>query len=301
MSSDLSTFPELVSSPERRRSPRRKTKLRALLTLGTQTHRVDLLDFSENGLRASFVGTLPQAEVLTEWLDKDARLTTTSALSGFSLPAFSVRLARIDGPDVGLTAEAIPGSWREALSAAAPKPAPVAATRPDPELLLKRCASVYTTFARRLATDVLTQTLEQIAAREGADAFHAHRAGLTDARPVLTAQSAAVIEHFVESARDRAMSSPTSADDMPHKLDSGTLRLMSSDELEDHLTLNGVISRLEKAFAAESEAFELRYARLVGAPINTRNNPFGIEATLRGLREALQIVELKAPVWRVLY
>ena len=108
MSSDPSTFPELVSSPERRRSPRRSAKLRALLALGPQIHRVDLLDFSHRGLKATFVGTPPPAETLEQWLGKSAQLSTTSALSGFALPAFSIRVARVGKNEVGLEADSEP-------------------------------------------------------------------------------------------------------------------------------------------------------------------------------------------------
>ncbi len=301
MSSDPSTFPELVSSPERRRSPRRSAKLRALLALGPQIHRVDLLDFSHRGLKATFVGTPPPAETLEQWLGKSAQLSTTSALSGFALPAFSIRVARVGKNEVGLEADSVPPSWQTALSATAPARADAASPGEDRERMLKRCASVYTAFARRLATDVLTKVLEQIAARQGADPFHAQRAGFTDAGPALSVQRSAIVERFVESAQRRAMSPPNVAETTSQKVASSALRLMNSDELEDHLTLNGVISRLEKAFVVESDAFELRYARLVGTPINARNNPFGVEVTLRGLREALQTDALKAPVWRLIY
>lgn len=301
MSSDPSTFPELVSSPERRRSPRRKAKLRALLALGPQIHRVDLLDFSERGLKATFVSAPPPSETLEQWLGQGAQLTTTSALSGFALPALSIRVARVGKNDLGLEADSVPPSWQTALSATAPARADVPAPGEDRERMLKRCASVYTTFARRLATDVLTKALEQIAAREGADPFHAQRAGFTDAGPVLTAQRSAIVERFVESAQRRAMTPPSAVESAPPKVDSGALRLMNSDELEDHLTLNGVVSRLEKAFAVETDAFEVRYARLVGVPVNSRNNPFAIEVTLRSLREALHADNFKAPVWRLIY
>lgn len=272
-----------------------------MLALGPQTHRVDLLDFSERGLKATFVGAPPPAETLKQWLGKGAQLATTSALSGFALPAFPIRVARVGKNDVGLEADSVPPSWQTALAVTAPARADAAAPGEDRERMLKRCASVYTAFARRLATDVLTKALEQLAAREGADPFHAQRAGFTEARPVLTAQRSAIVERFVESAQRRAMSPPSAVESARQRVDIGALRLMNSDELEDHLTLNGVVSRLEKAFAVETDAFELRYARLVGIPINSRNNPFAIEVTLRSLREALHADNFKAPVWRLTY
>ena len=301
MSNEPMSFPELAIKPERRRSTRRRTRLRAVLGVGAEQHRVDVLDFSSEGLRVGFVGPAPPAMILGTWPGRKVQVSTSTAASGLRLPAISARVARVGDSEVGLETDSLPDAWSAALSRALSAPPELSGDATASERIIRRCAGIYSAFARQLMSDVLAKVIEQCAARLGSDPFHAQRSGFAEAQAILSAERAACVDRFVEAAQKRVTTAFNDAANSARPTELESLRLMNSDELEDHLTLNGVISRLEKHFRPQADAFELRYTRVVGVPVNPNNNPYGVSATLRSFRESFHSDALKAPVWRLIY
>ena len=79
------------------------------------------------------------------------------------------------------------------------------------------------------------------------------------------------------------------------------LALIDEAEFEDWLNLSAVIRQVEADIALPLDAFEQRYSRLVGMPVDRKNNPFGPEMIGRTFQVAIQGLDFSNPMRTVLY
>ncbi|MDP1646523.1 MAG: DUF1631 family protein [Thiobacillus sp.] len=92
----------------------------------------------------------------------------------------------------------------------------------------------------------------------------------------------------------------------PPKASSGApaanrLALVEEAEFEDWLNLSTVIKQIEEDIVPLLYAFEQRYSRLVGMPIDRKNNPFGPEVICRTFQGVIQGLDFSNPMRTVLY
>ena len=113
-------------------------------------------------------------------------------------------------------------------------------------------------------------------------------------------RSARIIERFVADGNQRVTAEPGDDDILEVPTEFADLRLMQADELENYLNVSAAIKRLNEQVAAALDQFEMRYARLAGASVTPKKNPFGPEKTLRSFHAALSDVELSPQSARVL-
>src|SRR4030067_3282143 len=79
------------------------------------------------------------------------------------------------------------------------------------------------------------------------------------------------------------------------------LALVDEGEFEDWLNLSAVIKQIEEGIVPLLYAFEQRYSRMVGMPIDRKNNPFGPEVICRTFQDVIQGLDFSNSMRAVLY
>ena len=170
----------------------------------------------------------------------------------------------------------MPTPWIDLLERAA-KP-PIAEVRDgnrEHDQLFQRCVSVYASFSRKLASEVLARTADKLGALDGSDPFAALRYQYVGARTARAESGGCVVKRFVSDGNKRVTADPGDDDILGVPTVFADLRLMQADELEDYLTVSAAIKRINEQVAAALDQFEMRYMRLVGVSITPKKNPFG--------------------------
>ena len=306
-------FPSLQASKERRNAPRHATQLGAYILMGADSFPVNIQDYSASGLLLSFAGDIPAPERLASWVgmaacidasqaalvDLSSRLDITETLE--APEPIEARVVHAIPNGLGVHVEHLPQSWVSLLEHAARRPVSDAREgNREFDQLIQRCVSVYGSFSRKLANEVLARTADTLGALEGSDPFAASRYDYDAARAALAENSARVTERFVSDRNKRVTAEPGDDDILNLPTVFADLRLMQPDELEDYLAVSAAIKRINEQVAAALDQFEMRYARLVGVSVMPKKNPFGPEKTLRSFREASSGVELSPQSARVL-
>ena len=306
-------FPSLQESKERRRDARQATRFGAYFLVGADSFAVNIQDYSATGLLLTFERDSPAPERLAGWLGMAACIDASQTalaevLSGLEPTETIDALEPIEGRivhavplGVGVQVEHLPKNWIRLLEHAARRPVgDVRDSNREYDQLIQRCVSVYASFSRKFASEVLARTADKLGALEGSDPFASSRYQYEGARTALAGSSARVIERFVADGHKRVTAEPGDDDicDVPTVF--ADLRLMQADELEDYLAVSAAIKRLNEQVAAALDQFEMRYVRLVGVTVTPKKNPFGPEKTLRSFRESSSDVELSPQSARVL-
>ncbi len=306
-------FPTLHQSQERRRATRHATRFSAYFLVGADSFAVNIQDYSVNGLLVTFERDSPAPERLAGWVGMaaciDASQTAlTDVVSGLdeseavaALEPVEVRVIHFVPLGLGVHVEHMPKSWLTVLEHAALRPAKDARDgNREYEQLIQRCVSVYASFSRKIASEVLARTADKLGALEGSDPFAASRYQYEGARTAIAESSARVIERFVADGNKRVTAEPNDDDIFDSPTVAADLRLMQVDELEDYLAVSAAIKRINEQVAAALDQFAMRYVRLIGVSVTPKKNPFGPEKTLRSFREASAEVKLSPQSARVL-
>lgn len=309
-------FPPLQESKERRRATRHVTRLGAYFLMGADSFAVNIQDYSATGLLLTFERDAPAAERLAAWVGMAgcidvSQVALADVLSGLDRAVIVEAPEPIEGRVVhavplglGVHVEQLPKNWINLLEHAARRPLgdmrDARHVNREYDQLIQRCISVYASFSRKLASEVLARTADKLGALEGSDPFAASRYQYEGARTAIAEGSARVIERFVVDGNKRVTAEPDDDNILDVPTVVSDLRLMQADELEDYLAVSAAIRRLNEQVATALDQFEMRYVRLVGATVAPRKNPFGPEKTLRSFREASADVELSAQSARVL-
>ncbi len=315
--------PELsLQLDERRRSLRRAAHELAQLIVGTESVPVVVRDFSDVGLFLTFSDAKPDADRMRGWIGVQACVDLQPSAVHAPIDPLQVRIvhALVDG--VGVQIDGLPAAWAArfgvntdaALNApeldasltrrARGKPLasePAVASGDSNRALLERCIKAYTAFSKTFANDCIARAVEELGALEGTEPFLPVRRQYEDARVLLTEQHSAIVNQFSAESARRALAGPQ------HELlnfdasaNVGSLRLMDTDELDSYLSLTSIIKSLDEQLAKQQQYFLARYQQLA-AGVNAKNNPFGIERTLRSLIDALSSVTLASTASRVLF
>ena len=306
-------FPSLQESKERRGATRHATRFGAYLLMGADSFAVNIQEYSATGLMLSFERDCPTPERLGSWVGMAGCIDASPAaladvLSGLdasetfeALEPIAARVVRTVALGLGVHVEQMPKDWLTLLEHASRRTVAVAREgNREYDQLIQRCVSVYTSFSRKFATEVLARTADKLGALEGSDPFAASRYEYEGARAALSENSALVIERFVSDGNKRVTAEPGDDDILDVPTDFSDLRLMQADELEDYLAVSAAIKRINEQVGIALDQFGLRYDRLVGFSVSTKKNPFGPEKTLRSFREASADVKISAQSARVL-
>ncbi len=306
-------FPPLQQSKERRRDARHVTRLGAHLLMGADSFAITILDYSATGLLLTLEGDVPTAERLAGWVGTAVCIDVSqSALSAVrsglesgetvdALEPIEGRVVHATALGLGVHVEQLPATWISVLGHAARRPANDSRdSNREYEQLIQRCASVYTTFSRKFASEVLARTADKLGALEGGDPYAGSRYHYEGARAALAEHSSRVVKRFVSDGNKRVTAEHADVDVLDVPTAVADLRLMQADELEDYLAISAAIKRINEQVAAGLDQFEMRYMRLVGATVAAKKNPFGPEKTLRSFRVASSAVKLSPQSARVL-
>ncbi len=308
-------FPSLEQHHDKRRSPRRETRLRAYILVESESFAVSIENYSVNGLYVSFDRERPSPDRLTTWVGMSGRIdpaqSAVSALSAEldsvnSIEPLEARIVHAEPVGLGLQVPPLPPGWLALLERTAAGTGDETASEPmsahrEYEPLLQRCISVYSAFLRTFTRDVLTRSATRLGAVEGSDARAASDARFDQARAALTTQGSQVVERVVAEAASRTLAAPEVGESRDKSPAVNELRLMHADELEEFLLLSAVIKRIEEHVGVALDQFEMRYTRLVGAATNAKQDPFAPEKTLRSLQRALSQLNLSPQSARVVY
>ena len=306
-------LPSIGESKERRGATRHATRFAAYVLIGTDSFAVNVEDYSATGFLLTFERESPAPERLAGWVgmavrvdasqgalaEVISRLDTTETIE--APESIEGRVVHAVPIGLGVHVEHLPKAWITLLEHAARRPVIEARDgNREYDQLIQRCVSVYTSFSRKLASEVLARTVDKLGALEGSDPFTASRYEYEGARTALSESSARVIERFVSDSNKRVTTAPGDDDILDVPTVFGDLRLMQADELEDYLAVSAAIKRINERVAAALDQFELRYVRLVGIAVAAKKNPFGPAKTLRGFREASADITLSPQSARLL-
>ena len=306
-------FPPLHESQDRRRAVRHTTRFGAYFLMGADSFAVNIQDYSADGLFLAFEKESPAPERLAGWVGMAACVDASQSaladlLSGVDsteamdpLEPIEARVVHAGPMGLGVHIEHLPTNWIALLELAAKRPlTDIRDSNREYDLLIQRCISVYATFSKKLAGEVLARTADRLGALEGSDPFAASRFHYEGARTALAQHSERIIAQFVGDGSKRVSAEPGEDDILATPTPVAELRLMQADELEDYLAVSAVIKRVDKKVAEALDQFEMRYVRLVGVTVIPKQNPFGPDKTLRSFRQAASEVTLSAQSARVL-
>ena len=281
--------------------------------MGADSFAVSIRDFSRDGMFLAFEKEVPAPDRLASWVGMAACVEASkSALADLQrgsranesvtpIEPVEVRVVHAGAPGLGVYIDRVPDEWIELLGQAGNRPlVDIRESNREYDLLIQRCVSVYTTFAKVFAGQVLARTADRLGALEGSDPFAASRAHYEGARSALAEHSGRIIARFGADCLKRVTA--TTGTDSPSEPATrfAELRLMQADELEDYLTVSAVIKRVNEKVASTLDEFEMRYVRLVGVALAPKKNPFGPAMTLRSFRESAAELRLTLQSARVL-
>ena len=213
-------FPSLLTSSERRRLKRHDTRWVAHLSMGNNSFAVTIANYSASGLLLTFDQRAHDVQ-LCDRVGRTACIDASpSALAEVRggldhdehfgiLDSIKARVVHVTPLGLGIQVETFPHGWIAALDCAARRPVTdVRDTDPAYDPLLKRRVSVYASFSRKLASEVLARTADKLGALEGSDLFAASREHFEAARVALAERSARIIERFVADSNQRVTAEP---------------------------------------------------------------------------------------------
>jgi len=244
-------LPSIGESKERRGATRHATRFAAYVLIGTDSFAVNVEDYSATGFLLTFERESPAPERLAGWVgmavrvdasqgalaEVISRLDTTETIE--APESIEGRVVHAVPIGLGVHVEHLPKAWITLLEHAARRPVIEARDgNREYDQLIQRCVSVYTSFSRKLASEVLARTVDKLGALEGSDPFTASRYEYEGARTALSESSARVIERFVSDSNKRVTTAPGDDDILDVPTVFGDLRLMQADELEDYLAVS---------------------------------------------------------------
>src|SRR5512139_1869605 len=253
------------------------------------------------------------------FLEADTPDATLSALVGtpvqveFAVADSAVfrcsgRVARVSPGGVGVFVEAMPEGALHALRRAGERLAlPVSARRgaglsaQQAHALQLECTSLFRRFLSAVMQDFFQRAVERLAEAGQDELGFLERARYDHGVRELAQRRSGIEEDLFNAIRERIQDIGPTAEAPGGKPAANKLALVEEDEFEDWLNLSAVIRQIDADIGLQLDTFEQRYSRLVGMPVDRKNNPFGPEMIGRAFQAAIQALDFPNPMRAFLY
>jgi diguanylate cyclase (GGDEF)-like protein len=265
----------------------------------------EIRDYCQTGLFVAFLGEgLPDVAIPV--------LTDSPAQVEFSVADSAVfrcsgRVTRVSPGGVGVFVTAMPEGALQALDAANERLARSdfsfsgsgLGAQQSRDLLLE-CESLFRRGFEVALADYFQQAAERLGEASQDEPTFLERSRYDSAIEELLRQRSRIENDFFAAMRDRIRQPGSIA--APSKAPTeNRLALVEEDEFEDWLNLSAVINQVEEEVAASAHEVGQRYGRLMGLPVDRKNNPFGPEIICRTLQSAMQGLAFSNAIRTVLY
>ncbi len=291
-----------TGSKEKRHFARQATSQPAHIRLGDAAAiPAEIRDFCETGLYVVFFGEGTADAVLQSLTGTPVQVEFSVAHSG----AFQChgRVARIAPGGLGVLVPSMPEGAMQALRWAGRKLArPVGSGlgAQQTEALLQACGRQFSRTLAAAMEDFFSQAGERLGEACQDEPIFLERSRYDYAIQELQRQRSRIENEMFAALRE--LTHGPGAGKLPARA-AGTnrLALVEEDEFEDWLNLSAVVKQIEAETVAPLHAFEQRYSRLVGVPVDRKSNPFGPESIFRTFQDVIQGLDFSNAIRAVLY
>ncbi|MBU1396706.1 MAG: DUF1631 domain-containing protein, partial [Gammaproteobacteria bacterium] len=266
----------------------------------------EIRDYCPNGLFVAFPeGTTPDAAIPALM---GTRVQVAFAVDDFGVFRLNGRVAHVSPGGVGVFVAAMPERTLQALRTASERlarsgftPAGSDPTPQQSQALQLECTSLFRSFLGAVMQDFFQRAVECLSEAGQDEMNFLERTRYDYGAQELLQRRGRIENNFFNAMRDRIQNVGPVAEASPDAPGQNKLALVDEAEFEDWLNLSAVIKLVEADIAPQLYAFEQRYSRLAGMPIDRKNNPFGPEVIGRTFQGAIQGLDFSNPMRTALY
>lgn len=220
----------------------------------------------------------------------------------------SGRVARVSPGGVGVFVAAMPEGALQALRKASVHltqsdftPERARTSPQQAQALQLECTSLFRSFLNAVMQDFFQQAVERLGEAGQDELSFLERSRYDYGAQELMQRRSRIEDDFFNAIRDRIQDVGPNTGAACGSPAANKLALVEEAEFEDWLNLSAVVRQVEADIALPLDAFEQRYSRLVGMPVDRKNNPFGPEMIGRTFQIAIQGLDFSNPMRTVLY
>ena len=169
------------------------------------------------------------------------------------------------------------------------------------QALQLECTSLFRSFLDAVMQDFFQRAAERLGEAGQDEPSFLERSRYEYGAQELVQRRSRIEDDFFNAIRDRIQDIGPVTDASCGTPSANKLALVDEAEFEDWLNLSAVVKQVETDVASQLDEFEQRYSRLVGLPIDRKNNPFGPEMIGRTFQVAIQVLDFSNPMRTVLY
>ena len=294
-------------SIEKRRFARQPTLQTARIRFGDGAAiPSEIRDYCQTGLYVAFLGDGTPDAALPALVGTAVQVEF--AVADSAVFRCSGRVARVSPGGVGVFVAAMPEGALQALRSAS-----VRLTQSDfsqgrarlspqqAQALQLECTSLFRSFLNAVMQDFFQQAVERLGEAGQDEPSFLERSRYDYGAQELMQRRSRIEDDFFNAIRDRIQDVGPNTGASCGAPEANKLALIDEAEFEDWLNLSAVIRQVEGDIALPLDAFEQRYSRLVGLPVDRKNNPFGPEMIGRTFQVAIQGLDFSNPMRTVLY
>jgi diguanylate cyclase (GGDEF)-like protein len=293
-----------VAGKEQRRHARQATQQTARIRFGGSVAvAAEIRDYCPTGLYVAFPGEGTPDAALSALVGTPVQMEFATGNSGTF--RFNGRVARVNPGGVGVFVAAMPEGALQALRTASERYATADFAGAGSELaphqaqaLQQECRSLFRSVLDTVMQEFFQRAVERLGEAGQDEPSFLERSRYDYGANELMQRRSLIEDDFFNRMDERIKHVGPAQDARPA---ANTLSLVGEDEFEDWLNLSAVIKQIELDSNPELYALEQRYGRLVGLPIDRKNNPFGPEVIGRSFQGAIQDVDFSNPVRAHLY
>jgi diguanylate cyclase (GGDEF)-like protein len=290
---------------EKRRHTRRTAAQTAQIHFGESAAiPCEIRDYCPTGLYVAFAGEVTPGDALPALLDTPVEVAFAVAHSGTF--RFGGRVARVAPGGLGIFVATMPEDALQALRTASERSTRsdtvggVAELSPQQGLVLQQeCTGQFFRFLDAVMQEFFQRAVERLGEAGQDEPGFLERSRYDNGAQELLQHRSRIEDDFFKAMRDRIKHVDPVRDAAAPA--ANALSLVGETEFEDWLNLSAVIKQIELDFNAQLYAFGQRYSRLVGLPIDRKNNPFGPDVIGHTFQSAILDMDFSNPVRAHLY
>ncbi|MGA9163867.1 MAG: DUF1631 family protein, partial [Thiobacillus sp.] len=292
---------------EQRRHARLATSQTAQIRFGEgEVIPAEIRDYCPTGLYVAFPGArTPDAAIPVLVGDS---VQVAFEVGGSGILRCEGRVARISPGGVGVFTAVLAEDIVQALRAASGQRAQPGSngmgsglSPQQSQALQLECTSQFRSFLDTVMQDFFQRAVERLAEAGQDEPSFLERSRYDYGVQELTQLRSRIEEAFFNAIRDRIQHVGAITDTSSEGAEANKLSLVDEAEFEDWLSLSAVIKQIEVGIASPLGEFEQRYSRLIGMPVDRKNNPLGPEMIGHAFQDAIQILDFSNPMRAVLY
>lgn len=292
---------------EQRRHARLATSQTAQIRFGEgEAIPAEIRDYCQTGFYVAFPGARTPDAAIPALVGDAVQVAFAAGASG----AFRCkgRVAHVSPGGVGVFTATLPEEIAQALRAASQRLAQPGSGKAGDGLnpqqaqaLQQECTSLFRSFLDTVMQDFFEHAVERLAEAGQDEPSFLERSRYDYGAQELTQRRSRIEDDFFSSIRDRIQYVGSSTQTALGEPAANKLSLVDEAEFEDWLSLSAVIKQIESGIAPQLGEFEQRYSRLIGMPVDRKNNPLGPETIGHAFQDAIQVLDFSNPMRAVLY